>query len=482
MEWDRLLSTETLIPREATPSVWENYPIDDFEKDYREVVTSISFRNLQNKAQVFSLVDSGIVRTRLTHSLEVSSVAKQLGMMVAYNQRSGYEDYGFGENAISYSQKFSNILACAGLLHDLGNPAFGHFGEASIGHYFKTHFENDTFSYKGRPIASLLDDQMKNDLMLFDGNAQTIHLLLKSANNSRGWSINVSFSVLNTLIKYPGSSTQVIKDSNDIRRHKFGFYKADEELYKKIRNAVGVDGISRYPLTYLLEAADDISYLLSDMQDSISMNVITPTMVREEFLRQIEDMPKEGNEEYELKFMAAKKVLSDLDAVLANRTNDDDRVAAVDSWLNSVRNWLIYAAAHSWFENYNAILDGTFEGELLDGTWHTFVIDMIRKLMKTYVYPSKTVINQELRGHKLIGNLLSRFIPAMLYFGDDDAAYKPGQIDKRYLWYIPDYLKDEYMRRRTGDVSYDLYLRLILIVDFVSSLTDSEAKSIGEMV
>ncbi len=482
MEWERLLSSETLAPRVVAPSIWEKYPIDDFDKDYREVVTSTGFRNLQNKAQVFSLVDSGIVRTRLTHSLEVASVAKQLGMMAANNQRSGYEKYGFGEKSASYAQKFSMILACAGLLHDLGNPAFGHFGEASIGHFFKKRFADESFAYKGRPIGEMLDEQMKKDLIRFDGNAQTIHLLLKSAERNNGWNINVSYSVINTLVKYPGSSLEVDSDNPDIRRHKFGFYRADEECFHRIRDAVGMEGISRYPLTYLLEAADDISYLLSDMQDSISMNVITPAMVRGEFTRQVEEMTEFGTEEYELKYMAAEKMLKDLSNYLDGCKTRDEEVGAMAEWFNSIRDWLIYAAAHSWFENYESIMEGTFTGELLEGSWHTIVIEMIRKLMKKYVYPSNTVIEQELRGHKLIENILERFIPAVLYFGEDDEAYKTGAIGKRYQWYIPDYLEEEYMMKKTGDEAYDLYLRFIMIVDFVSSLTDSEAKKLGEMV
>ncbi len=482
MEWEKLLTIETLAPRAEAPSVWDNYPIDDFEKDYREVVTSTGFRNLQNKAQVFSLVDSGIVRTRLTHSLEVSSVAKQLGMMAANNQRGGYEKYGFGEMSDSYAQKFSMILACAGLLHDLGNPAFGHFGEASIGHFFKKRLSDEGFTYKGRPIGAMLDEQMKRDLICFDGNAQTIHLLLKSAERNNGWNINVSYSVINTLVKYPGASVEVSPDSEDVRRHKFGFYKADEVNYRRIRNAVGMEGISRYPLTYLLEAADDISYLLSDMQDSISMNVITPSMVLGEFKQQVADMPLTGSEDYELKYMAAEKILGDLTKTLDGVKTHDEMVGAMAGWFNSVRDWLIYASAHSWFENYEKIMDGTFTGELLEGSWHTIVIDMIRKLMKKYVYPSKTVIEQELRGHKLIETILERFIPAVLYFDEGDAAYKTGAVGKRYVWYIPDYLKEEYMLKKTGDEAYDLYLRFIMIVDFVSSLTDSEAKKLGEMV
>ncbi len=480
MEWNRLISHETLTPREEPPSVWEKYPIDDFEKDYREVITSERFRNLQNKAQVFSLVESGIARTRLTHSLEVSSVGKQLGMMIANNLRSDTTD--FGDESKAYAQQFSMILACAGLLHDLGNPAFGHFGEASIGHFFKTSFEDPRFVYKGRPIGQMLSEQMKKDLINYDGNAQNIHLLLKSASTPGMWDINVSFSVMNTLIKYPVSSLEMDRDAEDIRKHKFGYYLADEASFKRIRQAVGMEGIARYPLTYLLEAADDISYLLSDMQDAISMGVMTPAMVRDECKSKIEAMSESGSEFYELQYMAAENMLNDLTERLEAAHNDGGRIAAMNSWLDYVRNWLIYAAAHSWFENYDAIMAGTFTGELLEGGWHAFVIGMIRSLMKTYVYPSKTVIDQELRGHKLIENLLNRFIGATMYFGDDDDSYKAGAIEKRFLWYIPDYLRDEYMAKRTGDEAFDLYQKFIMVVDFISALTDSEAKKIGEMV
>ena len=74
MEWEKLISTKTLVKREPLPSVWKHYPVNELAKDYKEIITSIGFRNLQNKAQVFSLAISGVVRTRLTHSLEVADI------------------------------------------------------------------------------------------------------------------------------------------------------------------------------------------------------------------------------------------------------------------------------------------------------------------------------------------------------------------------------------------------------------------------
>ncbi len=480
MEWEKLLSSETLRKRGETPAVWSNYPIDDFEKDYREVVTGVGFRNLQNTAQVFSRVESGIVRTRLTHSLEVSSVAKQLGIMVADNRRGTREDgsVSYGENSAVYASRFSMILACAGLLHDLGNPPFGHFGEASIGAWFKKSFSNPNFTYMDKQIRKMFSDQMKADLEKFDGNAQTIHLLLKDFEN-RNYDTNVSFAVLNTLVKYPGSSIEADSSSEDIRLHKFGYYASDEKRYKMIRSAVGLSGVERHPLTYLLEASDDISYLISDLQDSIAMGIVQPQDVLFALEEEINSMSKTGSEFYELQYMAATSMLNKLKSYMESSEDNDAGIAV---WFNFVRDWLIYAAAHSWFKNYDAIMSGTFTGELMTDNWYAFVIKAIRKVMKKSVYPSLMVIENELMGHRIIEELLDRFIPSVFYFEAGFGEFSSGAVEMRYQWHIPEYLKKEYLGRRTGDEAFDLYLRFLMVVDYISGMTDSEAISLSEKI
>lgn len=82
MEWEKLLSNETLALREEQPSYFAKYPMEDLEKDYKAIISSAAFRRLQDKTQVFPLDKSDFVRTRLTHSLEVSTIARQLGIMV----------------------------------------------------------------------------------------------------------------------------------------------------------------------------------------------------------------------------------------------------------------------------------------------------------------------------------------------------------------------------------------------------------------
>ena len=134
MEWTSLLSTDRLGEESPEPRDWANYPINTFEKDYNKIVSSAAFRRLQDKTQVFPLDKSDFVRTRLTHSIEVSTVARQLGIMISKNT-TRYRQ----QDVADFAEDISSVLLCAGLLHDLGNPPFGHIGEEVIGEWFKNN-------------------------------------------------------------------------------------------------------------------------------------------------------------------------------------------------------------------------------------------------------------------------------------------------------------------------------------------------------
>jgi dGTPase len=121
-------------------------------------------------------------------------------------------------------------------------------------------------------------------------------------------------------------------------------------------------------------------------------------------------------------------------------------------------------------------------GELLACSWQAFVVKVIRSILTKYVYPSRSVISSELKGRKMLEALLDHFIPAVLYYGLDDEEYKPGAVDNHFIRYMPDALKSWYMNRRIGDEAFDLYLRFLMVVDFISGMTDSEAIQLGEIV
>ena len=174
MRWEQLLSTKR--PREAVVKPKQKEDLrSEFEKDYHRIIGSASFRRLQDKTQVFPLDKSDFIRTRLTHSLEVSSYGKSLGQNIGEYILTYIKDPDF---TWKDKEEICNILECAGLIHDIGNPPFGHFGESVIRDWFKRNLP--IVKFKGETVENLLTEQMREDFYHFEGNAQALRLVTKS--------------------------------------------------------------------------------------------------------------------------------------------------------------------------------------------------------------------------------------------------------------------------------------------------------------
>lgn len=162
MNWEQLLSAKRYKGSSARQKYTRNTDLrSEFEKDYHRIIGSASFRRLQDKTQVFPLDKSDFIRTRLTHSLEVSSFAKSLGQNIGEYILTYKKDPLF---TVQMKEDIGNILQCAGLIHDIGNPPFGHFGELAIREWFVRNLPELT--YHGQPIAEVLTPQMREDLVI----------------------------------------------------------------------------------------------------------------------------------------------------------------------------------------------------------------------------------------------------------------------------------------------------------------------------
>lgn len=277
--------------------------IHSFMNDYNRIVYSPSFRRLQDKAQVYPLEQHDYVRTRLTHSIEVSSIAAQLGNITAIKLFS--KDNTKKKNVAFQTEK---ILSCAALLHDIGNPPFGHFGEDAIKTFFEKNFDNlkiidysqidnsETLS-KNLPQKKLIKlktdasvyEQLKRDFTMFDGNAQSFRIATKTEMYKPGHSLELTAAVLGAIIKYPFPSNY---EEEKWGNPKFGYFyseKTEFELLKKMKVA---ELNVRNPLVLLLEAADDICYVTSDLDDAIKKNILTYEM----FVKEIQKV-KDVNDE-----------------------------------------------------------------------------------------------------------------------------------------------------------------------------------------
>lgn len=240
-----------------------------FQKDYHSIISSSAFRRLQDKTQVFPLDKSDYVRTRLTHSLEVASIGRSLVQSSCkYLSKKEYRtatEQIFSDN----ENNLSDIIQCAGLLHDIGNPPFGHFGEDIIGKWFETNL--DAIEEK---TNVKLTKQMKLDLIHFEGNAQALRIVLRLQNINEYSATDLTSAVINSIIKYPIPSTQMKKDNNISYYHKFGYFLSEECWIEKLVNNTGYNQ-KRSPLAYILEAADDIAYRIADLDDAFKKGLIT---------------------------------------------------------------------------------------------------------------------------------------------------------------------------------------------------------------
>lgn len=477
MKWDRLLSLQRQVENEKEPEEFKKYPIDELEKDYQVIISSSAFRRLQDKTQVFPLDKSDFVRTRLTHSMEVSTIARQLGIMVTKNETEYLKD-DFKKNPI-LANRIPIVLSCAGLLHDIGNPPFGHFGEVIIGDWFKKEFASARFQYKGRPVRKLLDSQMINDLENFEGNAQALRILSKVKNNEKGYEMNLSYSILNTLVKYPTTSMEFESDDVDIKKHKLGFFASEQDIMQKICKETGTlqgDEYVRHPLVYLLEAADDIAYATADLEDAFKKGEFVLESFIEFFEKQLERYKDNGHSWY------SKELLENLKQRCADTEGDKElELTAFQRWMELVRKWLKYVVAYSFSKNYEEIMKGTYHQDMFYKTNHECTIKILKRAMKEFVYEKHTIVRLELSAKKILNSLLNDFVYAVLYWKEDweeNPLYNMSKVDKKIVSIISENYKKDYLLAKTEDDSRNLYLRLLMVTDYISGMTDSYAKNL----
>lgn len=476
MEWKKLLSFETQVEKEKEPDDFEKYPISELEKDYKAIISSAAFRRLQDKTQVFPLDKSDFVRTRLTHSIEVSTIARQLGIMLTKNT-SQYLQTDFRENE-QIVDEIPIILSCAGLLHDIGNPPFGHFGEVVIGEWFKNEFMKERFSYKGRPVREILQKQMKMDLENFEGNAQALRILSKVTNKQEGYDVNLTYGVLNTLVKYPTSSIEFDGESKSVKKHKLGYFYAERNIMKLICNATGTAGgeeYSRHPLVYLMEAADDIAYATADLEDAFKKGMFTIEQFIDFFDEQTRGISNVFHKKYTEELIANLK-----ERIQSKKRTVENDLAAFQRWTEFVQKWLMYVVVYRFSKNYDEIMAGAYEEDMFFETNHHESIKILKRAMKEFVYDNNEILKLELSAKKIIESLMNDFIYAALYWGEEEEAtgYGMTKADRKLMNIISANYKEDYLCAKTENEAENLYLRFLMVTDYISGMTDSYAKNL----
>lgn len=459
MNWEQLLSTRRQRETQNSAKIKEDLR-NEFEKDYHRIIGSASFRRLQDKTQVFPLDKSDFIRTRLTHSLEVSSYGKSLGQNIGEYIIAYIKDPGF---TWKHKEEICNILECAGLIHDIGNPPFGHFGETIIREWFLRNLPK--LKYKGESVNNLLNEQMREDFYHFEGNAQALRLVSKLHYLVDEHGMNLTYALLNTIVKYPVASTDIDKTTGDIKDKKMGYYYADRELFEAVAKETGTNG-KRHPLTFVLESADDIAYKTADIEDAFVKGFISYGELSEE-LRVLQEREPENP------FKPLEKLQHKYENGLKKGVKNPEEYA-VKNWIVQVQGFLINCATFGFTSNYEAIMEGTYRKDIFSGTYGQGLMELLGDMAYRRVFTTPAIYKMEIAESVILNFLMNKFVGAVLYY---DTDVELSEIDKRIVSFISDNYKSAYHQQANGkDEGEKLYLRLLLVTDYICGMTDSYAK------
>lgn len=445
MKWNKLLCEKRF--KQSSNEAYEFDERNEFDKDYSRIISSSSFRRLQDKTQVYPLKRGDFVRTRLTHSLEVSHIASSIGKSIEkYLQRG--------------DQKISSLLSVTGLIHDLGNPPFGHSGEYITQDFFKEYLKKSGYD-------NILTNIQKEDLLCFDGNVQTFRILRKLQYLGDKDSYNLTYATLATIMKYPTNSVEGNKkDKGKLIERKFGYFDSEKSDYDKIFEEMGIKG-KRHPITFLLEAADDIAYCVADIEDGVQKKFIT--------LQDLKNMLKKiGRKSLEVQELLEKiKEYEEKNKEIENSSLFEKIV--VQKIKIYIQGKMIQEVIKSFIKNEEFILDGNFNKELLDDGAYKEIKDGLKNLAKNKIFQSKERVFTDILAAKVLRKLLNIFIEGMIDWLNNGEEASLTSRNIRVLIsenYIINYESELKECKNKGD---EIYTTLKLCVDFISGMTDQFA-------
>jgi dGTPase len=419
-----------------------------FQRDYDRLIFSTAFRRLQNKTQVFPLPGNTFVHNRLTHSLEVASVGRSIGSITgdALAQLSEVKNTTAAD---FYKYDLPSVIAAACLAHDVGNPPFGHSGEKAISSFF---IEQKDKQIGDRKLCDFFAEKEWQDLINFEGNANALHILTYPYTGKLEAGMQLTYTTIASILKYPCEARAVNKDKKHTK--KYGFFQADKSRFMDVvkhTNMIEEEGpfisYKRHPFVYLVEAADDISYRIIDLEDAHRIGILSSDIVKEVLLNTIKDLSENSQ-------TAIKKINDSL----KNVTDQNEIISYLRAKSIGL---LINKATQEFLENKDAIIAGTWDNTLLDNIEkNTPGLKAINDLSVKKIYDNPSVIAVEIAGYKVISSLLDTFVTALL-------SPSKTPLQKKALLLIPEQFKK--------DDKVSAYEKVLNILDFIAGMTDGYA-------
>ena len=433
MQWLNLLSTVRIGSKKQNTELARS----PFHKDYDRIIFSQSFRQLNRKTQVHPLSQHDGIHTRLTHSLEVSCIGRSLGMLSA-------EKIKHNLPAWISAADIGAIIQAACLAHDIGNPPFGHAGEYAIREWF------DDASHTN--FLENLTPEQEADVRQFEGNAQGLRLLTKIDYHPNDGGMRLTYATLGAYLKYPWLSKTIASQGNIAanQRAKFGCYQAEKDILKQIAEQLGLIQVAdyhfcRHPLTYLLEAADDICYALIDLEDGIILNMLSYEEVEPIFLNLIGDygLPVELN----LPFSTWQQKIAALRGRVMKRLVDEVSTAFAKHQIE--------------------ILTGQLTGSLLQYCSPDLEqgIETAKQLARNKIFEHPQKSGLEIIAHQSLQNILNAFIPLT-------TPHKTLNFKEQRLMTI--------LKRSGIYFNNNHYENIMQVLDLISKFSDHQAYNLSQ--
>lgn len=432
-KWNKFLSSDRI--KESSRRKGRD-PRNEFESDTGRITFSPAIRRMHDKTQVFPLTTDDNIHSRLTHSLEVSEIGFSLGLRLC-SKKNFLRIIGMSRYQALRS--IPVILRNACLVHDIGNPPFGHFGEKVIATFFNDLFKDKSWEVK-------LSKEEREDFIHFDGNSQGLRVLTKLQTLNEKAGLNLTYGTLGAFLKYPNFG---IPDNAKISTSKRGVFQSEIPYFKLIVENCGLEkeGVYfRHPLSFLMEAADTICYRIMDVEDGFNKDWYKYSEIKE----YIKDIPGLG------------KLLKTLDKI----TGEGAEITKMVRLRIGIIANLVEAALNEFLINLDEISNGKYHNELLE---KNLLSQRLKKICDDHIFPKREILQLEVTGHSAISGLLSHYI---------DFVFNK---DKHYVRRAKGMVSGGLIRSMKIDTSienfedFSTYNKLQIIVDFISGMTDQFA-------
>lgn len=352
-----------------------------FDSDFGRVVFSTAARRMHDKTQVFPLTNGDYVHTRLTHSLEVMNTAESMG--IAYCRSKDFVEM-YGKDAIKLERSITAILKTTAFVHDIGNPPFGHYGEDTIQNYFSHG--------NGKRYVADMPESCVYDFMQFDGNAQGFRVLTKMQYLGDLYGLNLTHATLAAYMKYPNVGSKQANAAY-VGLHKHGVFKSEEKLFNEIVEACGLkcgNYIKRHPLAFIVEAADSICYTSMDLEDGISLGIVSLGDV----VTYMDDK------------LGGKGHFKSLLGFDWNQQDEPSKAEIVNFRVCLIR-YLVDTAMSVFMDRLEEIDNGTCGNELLKFDSNN-VFKLLGEFEREHIFSCQGIVQAELTGESVLTGLLDK--------------------------------------------------------------------------